>query len=101
MKKHAAVFFVVALSDALGQSGGQRIEPPRLWNDRDLSDWATPLAALNVPPGHYSEHEYYSAPVGEFGRTYPVYFLDANRLGTGRCYGMPNRNRSSHRAPAR
>jgi mono/diheme cytochrome c family protein len=47
---------------------------PRAWNDRSLSDWATPVAGLNVRPGHYSEQEYYSAPIGEFVRTYPVYF---------------------------
>ena len=81
MKKHAAVFFVVALSDALGQSGGQRIEPPRLWNDRELSDWATPVAGLNVRPGHYSEREYYSAPAEPIPSISP----DANLLGIGTC----------------
>ena len=74
MKKYATMFFVVAVSGAFGQSGAQQIEPPRLWNDRVLSDWATPIAGLNVRPGHYSEEQYYSAPVGEFVRTYPVYF---------------------------
>ena len=67
-------FFVVAVLSAFAQSGAQRIEPLRVWNDRDLADWATPVGGLNVRPGHYSEEEYYSAPVGEFVRTYPVYF---------------------------
>ena len=50
------------------------IQAPRFWNDRDLSEWATPLAALNVRPGHFSERDYYAAPDAEFVRTYPVYF---------------------------
>jgi len=74
MRRHAGVFLAVALSIAFGQSGEKRIEAPRFWNDHDLSDWATPVAGLNVRPGNYSEKEYYSAPVGELVRTYPVYF---------------------------
>ena len=69
MRRHAGVFLAVALSSAFGQSGGKRIEAPRFWNDHDLSDWATPVAGLNVRPGNYSEKEYYSAPAGELVRT--------------------------------
>src|SRR4051812_43939243 len=47
---------------------------PRIWNDRDLAEWATPIAALNIRPGHMSEKEFYSVPVAEWVRTYPVYF---------------------------
>lgn len=72
--KRPAVVFLAALSSAFGQSGGRRIEAPRFWNDRGLSDWATPVAGLNVRPGHFSEKEYDSAPIGELVRTYPVYF---------------------------
>ena len=25
---------------------------PRIWSDRDLADWATPIAALNLRPAH-------------------------------------------------
>lgn len=46
----------------------------RVWNDRDLAEWAVPVAGLNVPPGHFSEREYYAAPVAGWLRTYPVYF---------------------------
>ncbi len=74
MSRHVGVFLAVALSSAFGQSGEKRIEAPRFWNDHDLSDWATPVAGLNVRPGNYSEKEYYSAPPGELVRTYPVYF---------------------------
>ena len=74
MKRHVGVFLVLALSSAFGQSAEKRIEAPRFWNDGDLADWATPVAGLNVRPGHCSEKEYYAAPVGEWVRTYPVYF---------------------------
>jgi hypothetical protein len=50
-----------------------RIDAPRFWNDRELADWATPIAALEVRPGHFSEREYYAAPLAEWVRTYPVY----------------------------
>jgi hypothetical protein len=73
MKKRVAVFFVVVLSSAFAQSGDTPFKAPRAWNDRELSDWATPLAALNVRPGHYSERQYYSAPAGDFVSTYPVF----------------------------
>ncbi len=45
---------------------------PRIWNDVDLADWATPVAGLNVRPGHFTSAEYYSVPADNF-RTYPVY----------------------------
>jgi hypothetical protein len=51
-----------------------KIEAIRVWADKDLAEWATPVAGLNVRPGHYSERDYYRAPQGEFLRTYPVYF---------------------------
>lgn len=57
-----------------GLSLAQGIRAPRVWNDKDLANWATPVAGLNVQPGHYSEREYYQAPVAEWVRTYPVYF---------------------------
>jgi len=72
--KEALAFLAIALANAFGQSGAKLIEAPRVWTDRDLLDWATPVAGLNVRPGHFSEKEYYSAPVGEFVRTYSVYF---------------------------
>jgi hypothetical protein len=50
------------------------IEAPRIWNDRDLAEWANPVAGLGVRPDHFSEAEVYAAPVAEWVRTYPVYF---------------------------
>ena len=34
--------------------------------------WATPVAGLNVRANHFSEAEYYQAPIDNY-RTYPVY----------------------------
>lgn len=45
---------------------------PRIWDDGALADWATPVAALGVRPGHYTAAEYYTAPADNL-RTYPVY----------------------------
>jgi len=45
---------------------------PKIWDENALATWATPVAGLGVPPGHFSEVEYYSAPVDNL-RTYPVY----------------------------
>jgi mono/diheme cytochrome c family protein len=70
----AVVLFISALAITSGQSGSNRIEALRVWNDRDLAEWTSPVAGLNVRPGHYSEKEYYAAAAGEFVRTYPVYF---------------------------
>src|SRR5215467_429021 len=46
---------------------------PRTWDESALADWATPVAGLNVRPGHLSEKEYYALPAENL-RTYPVYY---------------------------
>jgi mono/diheme cytochrome c family protein len=46
---------------------------PRTWETTAIEDWSTPLAGLNARPGHFSEAEYYAAPVDNL-RTYPVYY---------------------------
>src|SRR5215510_14259794 len=48
-------------------------QAPKTWDAKALADWATPVAGLNVRPGHFSEEEYYRAPVDNL-RTYPVYY---------------------------
>jgi hypothetical protein len=61
---------------ALCQSKSDRAfrrEIPKTWDERALADWATPVAGLNVRPGHFSEQEYYAAPIDNL-RTYPVYY---------------------------
>lgn len=47
-------------------------EPPRIWDDEALKEWATPIAALGVRPGHFTAAEYYAVP-GDNLKTYPVY----------------------------
>jgi len=45
---------------------------PRIWDEKELATWATPVAGLGIRPGHFSEGEYYAAPVDNL-RSYPVY----------------------------
>jgi hypothetical protein len=70
----AIVVMSLLAVDVDAQSDREKIQAPRFWNDRELADWATPVAGLNVRPGHFSEREYYAAPEAEWVRTYPVYF---------------------------
>lgn len=53
---------------------------PRAWSTAALEDWATHIAALGVRPGHFSEAEYYAAPVTNY-RTYPVYAVGKEPAG--------------------
>src|SRR5215218_5489216 len=46
---------------------------PRTWDEQALKNWATPVAGLNLRPGHFSSEEYSRAPVDNL-RTYPVYY---------------------------
>ena len=57
-----------------GTALGADVKAIRVWNDKDLREWATPVAGLAVPPGNYLERDYYNATEGEWLRTYPVYF---------------------------
>jgi mono/diheme cytochrome c family protein len=47
--------------------------PPVTWDEAALREWATPIAGLNVRPGHFSAEEYQRAPMDNL-RTYPVYY---------------------------
>jgi hypothetical protein len=64
-------FLTVAGPTLNGQST-YRPTIPRTWDEKALSDWATPLAGINIRPTHISEAEYYALPVDD-SRTYPVY----------------------------
>jgi len=66
-----SLILLLTVTSALSQP---KMPAPRIWNDRDLAEWATPLAALKTRPGHLSEKEFYSTPVGDWVRSYPVYF---------------------------
>ena len=65
---------LIGLAGVAAQSNGAAAQAPRFWNDRELAEWAIPIAALDVRPSHYSVREYYAAPEAEWVRTYPVYF---------------------------
>ena len=92
-------FRVVALLTLIGlvglaaQSSGPMRQAPRFWNDRELAEWATPIAALDVRPSHFSEREDHAAPAAEWVRTYPCTSLAGNPRATGRCCapGSPSR----------
>lgn len=54
--------------------------PPRVWDDKALADWTTPIAALKLRPSHYTAAEYYAVPADNL-RTYPVYPPDKEPPG--------------------
>ena len=54
--------------------------PPVIWDDAALADWATPIAALHIRPGHYKPADYYAVPADNL-RTYPVYLPDKEPPG--------------------
>src|SRR5215470_243340 len=56
------------------------IRAPRIWDDKALEDWATPIAALGVRPSHFTAVEYYAVPADNL-RTYPVYRPDREPPG--------------------
>ena len=64
--------FVALVFASTFHLGAQTIVVPRAWDDAALKDWATPIAALGVRPGHFSAEEYYASPLDDY-RTYPVY----------------------------
>ncbi len=45
---------------------------PKVWDERALADWATPLAGLGAPPTPMSAADYYALPEDNL-RSYPVY----------------------------
>ena len=67
----------MAVATASAQTSAQpaRVVVPKLWDESELANWATPVAGLGVPPSFLSEAEYYAIPVDNL-RTYPVYHPD-------------------------
>jgi hypothetical protein len=66
----SAVAMLCAVVTLAQNATSQRI--PVTWDESALSDWATPVAGLNLRPTHISAKEYYSIAVSNL-RTYPVY----------------------------
>ena len=56
------------------------IVAPKIWDEKELATWATPVAGLGVPPSFVSEKEYYAAPIDNL-RTYRVYHPDREPPG--------------------
>jgi hypothetical protein len=65
---------------AAGLSARTASRAPRIWDDRALADWATPIASLKIRPGHYTATDYYAASPDNL-RTYPVYRPDREPPG--------------------
>src|SRR5512139_1367134 len=68
------------LSLALAVTANTQTRAPRIWDDKSLADWATPVARLNLQPAHFSAAEYYAAREDNY-RTYPVYHPDSEPAG--------------------
>jgi mono/diheme cytochrome c family protein len=75
-----AVVLLAAVVGSYVAVAAERLQAPRIWDDAALAEWATPVAGLNVPPGHYSSAEYYAVPADNL-RTYPVYPVDREPPG--------------------
>ena len=45
---------------------------PRVWDEKGFAGWQLPIAGQQFTAGHFTEEEYYRAPI-ENVRTYPVY----------------------------
>ena len=68
-----ALFFLMwPIASAAEASKAAAIDIPKVWDEVELAEWATPVAGLNVRPSHISSAEYYSLPVANY-RSYPVY----------------------------
>lgn len=63
-----------------GHPDSDKIVVPKIWDEKALANWATPIAGLGVAPGFYSEKEYYAAPIDNL-RTYPVYHPNREPAG--------------------
>ncbi len=71
----AACLLAATVSLAPAQQSAKAWKPdiPKVWDEAELLDWATPLAGLNARPTHLSSKEYYTFEIENL-RTYPVYF---------------------------
>src|SRR5688572_20572903 len=55
MNLRSVAVLILAASAVLGQTRDTRVAAPRFWNDRELADWALPVAGLNVPVAFFRE----------------------------------------------
>jgi hypothetical protein len=61
-------------SPAPPQHSEPEVVAPKSWTDVGLSDWATPLAHVDLRPSNFSEAELNQVPVYELYRSYPAYY---------------------------
>jgi mono/diheme cytochrome c family protein len=80
MRKIAIISWCCLLFPLAGSAQPVHHDVPRIWDDKALADWATPIAALATRPNHFNSAEYYSVP-GDNLRTYPVYRPDREPPG--------------------
>src|SRR5262249_30490587 len=71
--KRRSISLIVSWGALAAVMVAQTTSVPHTWDEAALDDWATPVAGLDVRPGHFSAAEYYRAPIDNF-RTYPVYY---------------------------
>ncbi len=76
----ATAFLMMPGSDAQTKIASTKVVVPKIWDAKQLANWATPIAGINAIPNFYSEEEYYAAPVDNV-RTYPVYAPDKEPKG--------------------
>jgi hypothetical protein len=65
---------------ALALNLSAQSKAPKIWDDKALEDWATPIAGVGVRPGHFSSAEYYAVAAQNL-KTYPVYRPDREPPG--------------------
>src|SRR5881296_529452 len=77
-----SILFValVRIQAQTSSSREEKTKTPKIWDERQLATWNLPVAGVNTKPRHYSEAEYYAAPVDNL-RTYPVYHPDREPPG--------------------
>jgi hypothetical protein len=76
----SALLLLIAVAFPAIAQKRDRVQVPRIWDGKALEDWATPIAALGVRPGHFTPAEYYAEPADNL-RTYPVYRPDKEPPG--------------------
>ena len=78
--RSSALLLLIAVAFPVSAQKQDRVTVPRIWDDKALEDWATPIAALGVRPGYFTPAEYYAVRADNL-KTYPVYRPDREPPG--------------------
>ena len=73
MRSVCRILFACVMFATMALAQNEHRLPPKVWDERAMADWPTPLAGLDARPTDISAKEYYSLRVDNL-RTYPVYF---------------------------